>query len=248
MTYPLYMNMFVFSRRRALALAGASVIAGIARRGLAADQPLKIGAVGSGRVGSALGSVWVKAGHQVMFSSRHPEELKDKIAAWGPNAKAGTVAEAIAFGDVVLLAVPYGALPELGREFAAALGAKPLVMDTCNPFLERDGDVAAQALEKGAGLYTAELLPGSKIVRAFNAIPAAKMMQGGKNAEGVQLGMPIAGDDAKAIEIASALVRETGFEPVLAGSLDFGKNLRPRTPLAGELTPDQIKTIAATLK
>ena len=77
--------------------------------------PLKMATIGSGRIGSALGTLWVKAGHQVMFSSRHPEDLKKLVESLGPLARAGTPAEAIAFADVVLLAVPFGAMPQIAR-------------------------------------------------------------------------------------------------------------------------------------
>jgi predicted dinucleotide-binding enzyme len=63
-----------------------------------------------------------------------------------------------------------------------------------------------------------------------------------------KIGMPIAGDDKKAIEVASLLVREAGFEPVVVGGLDMGKYLMPGTPLAGEHTPEELRNIAATLK
>ena len=74
----------------------------------AAQAPLKIGMIGAGREGGALGTALVKAGHPVMFSSRHPEELKGLVDGLGPLAKAGTVAQAIDFGDVVMIvAVPF---------------------------------------------------------------------------------------------------------------------------------------------
>jgi len=66
--------------------------------------------------------------------------------------------------------------------------------------------------------------------------------------KGERIGMPIAGDDAKAIEIASRLIRDIGYEPVLIGGLAMGKFLMPGTPLAGERSPEQIRKIAATLK
>src|SRR5439155_739254 len=98
------------TRRAALRLAGnAAAVAVLARPlvGLAqtpaAGQPMKIATIGAGREGSALGTLFVKAGHKVMFSSRHPEQLKDLVAGLGPLAQAGTVADAIAFGEVVLL-------------------------------------------------------------------------------------------------------------------------------------------------
>jgi predicted dinucleotide-binding enzyme len=192
--------------------------------------------------------VWVKGGHQVMFSSRHPEELKDLVTRLGPSAHAGTVAEAVAFGDVVLLAVPYRAMPDLAKEFAPALARKVLVFDACNPYPNRDGDVARKVQEAGAGTYAAMLFPGAHIVRAFNAIHAARFGEGGHDSHGAQVGIPIAGDDRKAIAVASDLIDETGFEPVLVGSLAFGNNLVPGAPLAGEHTPEEIRKIAATLK
>src|ERR1700754_604876 len=70
----------------------------------------KIGVIGAGHIGATIGGLWVKAGHPVFFSSRHPEELKDLVTQLGPLARAGSVADAIAFGDVVFIAVPYSAL------------------------------------------------------------------------------------------------------------------------------------------
>ena len=112
----------------------------------------------------------------------------------------------------------------------------------------RDGEVAAAAREKGVGIATAEYLPGTRIVRAFNAIGAAKMAEAA-NKGGERIGMPIASDDASAVGIASALIRDVGYEPVLVGTLAaMGKYLIPGTPLAGERSADEIRKIAATLK
>jgi 8-hydroxy-5-deazaflavin:NADPH oxidoreductase len=211
----------------------------------AATEKMKIGVVGSGRVGGTLGSVWVKAGHEVMFSSRHIEHDKELAASLGPNARAGTPREAAAFGEVLLVSVPYRSLPDVGKDLGNLLKGK-VVIDTCNPFVNRDGEIATWAREKGAGLASAELLPGARIVRAFNAVGSARM--GAAHQQPGRIGMPIAGDDAKAIEVASRLIRDIGYEPVLIGGLAMGKHLMPREPLAGERTPDEIRQIAATLK
>jgi hypothetical protein len=211
-----------------------------------ADAPLKIATIGAGHIGSTLGTFWVKAGHPVMFSSRHPEELKDLAAGLGPLAHTGTTAEAVAFADVVLLAVPYGAMKQIGQDFGKDLAKKVLVLDASNPIVPRDGDLGTWAREKGAGLATAELIPGAKIVRAFNAIGFMKLREDAKGPPAV-IGMPIAGDDAGAIAIANQLVRESGLEPVLVGGLSMGKYLIPGTPLAGEHSPAEIKRIAAGL-
>jgi len=227
-------------------LFSAALLAVLPRAARAAT-PLRIATLGAGRIGSALGGLWVKAGHPVMFSSRHPEELKDLVAGLGPMAQAGTVAEAIAFADVVLLAVPYRALPDIGKDHAGALAAKALVIDACNPFPSRDGEIAVWARERGAGLATAALLPGAPLVRAFNAIGAGRLPEIASR-KGERTGMPIAGDDAKAIALASDLIREINFEPVLIGGLAMGRHLVPGTPLAGEHTPQEIRSIVATLQ
>lgn len=208
------------------------------------DTKIKIGVIGSGNVGSAIGRVWANAGHPVMFASRNLDHDKQLAASIGPNARAGTPAEAAAFGEVLLFAVPYGALPDLGKALAGQIKGKVLI-DACNPFPWRDGEIATKARNEGAGRMSAQLLPGARIVRAFNAIGAGQMGQAHENPG--RIGMPIAGDDKEAIEIASRLIREIGYEPVLVGGVDKGKYLMPGTPLAGEHSPDEIRKIAATL-
>src|SRR5205823_591773 len=91
----------------------------------------RIGVIGSGKIGGTIGGLWIKAGHPVMFSSRHPEELKDMVAGLGSLAQAGSVQQAVAFGDVMFVGVPYGALPQIGKDHAAALKNK-IVLDACN--------------------------------------------------------------------------------------------------------------------
>lgn len=228
-----------------LVLAASPMPAGAQAAG---GTPLKIATIGSGHIGGTLGTLWVKAGHPVMFSSRHPEELKSLVDSLGPLASAGTPAEAIAFADVVLLAVPYGAMPQIARDYGPALAAKALVLDATNPVVQRDGDVAVQAREKGVGVAAAELLPGVRLVRAFNAISSLRLPEDGQRAPSERIGMPMAGDDADALALASSLARAIGLEPVVIGPLAMGKYLLPGTPLAGEHTPEQISQILATLK
>jgi len=232
-------------RRRVLQVAGAAAAALALRPASAQAGKMKIGIVGSGRVGGTLGGVWVKAGHEVMFSSRNLRHDSALAAGLGPNARAGTPREAAAFGGVLLVSVPYRALPEVGKELAKLINGK-VVIDTCNPFASRDGEIATWARQKGAGLASAELLPGARIVRAFNAVGYTRM--GTAHEQPGRIGMPIAGDDAQAIEVASRLIRDIGFEPVLIGGLAMGRHLMPGTPLAGERTPEEIRRIAARLE
>lgn len=238
----------LFRRRGILAVAIAALSIGpLAATTLAqgAEARPKIGLVGSGNVGSNLGRAWAKAGYQVMFSSKDLEADRKLAASVGANARAGTPAEAVAFGDVVLLAVPYGAQPELGRSLGGALRNK-IVIDASNPFPQRDGEIATEAREKGVGEVSSRLLPGARIVRAFNAVGAARM--GTMSETPGKVAMPYAGDDAQALEVAARLIKDIGFEPVKVGGLAMGKYLMPGTPLAGEHSADEIRTIAAGLK
>src|SRR6266849_5863312 len=119
-------------RRAFLRISGlAALLAFTQRMPALAQTPggaaMKIGIVGSGRIGGTVGTRWVKAGHDVLFSSRHPEELKGLVEPLGPRARTGTVREAIAFGNVVFIAVPYAALPQIGRENAAELSGKIVI-------------------------------------------------------------------------------------------------------------------------
>ena len=242
------------SRRRMLDVLAAALILGPASTALAqGGSALKIATIGAGNEGGALGTMFAKLGHPVMFSSRHPEQLKDLVAAAGPNARAGSVAEAIAFGDIVFLVVPYSAVEQIGRDYGKALAAKPLVVDVSNPSAARDGAALAKWVDEqgGAGLATAKLLPGAHLVRAFNNF-GHNGLHGNevliKPTLAQTVGVPIAGDDPKAVALATRLIKETRFEPVLIGGLAKGKYLVPGSVISGEHTPDELRKIAASLK
>lgn len=244
-----------FGRRDFLGLATTALLVGaVATSPLAAfaqstgGTPLKIGTIGAGREGGALGTLFAKQGHPVMFSSRRPEELKDLVASAGPTAQAGTVEQAVAFADVVLIAVPYSAMEQIARDNGKALATKLLVFDVSNPIPSRDGEIVKWVEQQGgAGLATAKLLPGAHIVRAFNAIGSGRLTQDAHRS-GELVAVPIASDDQTAIALASSLIKGIGFEPVLVGGLAMGKYLVPGTPLAGEHTAAEVRQIAATLK
>jgi len=180
-------------------------------------RPLKIGIIGTGQIGGTLAKLWVAAGHEVVISSRHPDELKPLAKRLGPKARVGTPKEAAAFGDVVLVSVPYKALPGLGRDLKAELAGK-IVLDTCNPYPQRDGDMANDARTKGTGVASPELLPGTRLVRAFNAINADSLASEAHRKLPL-IGIPLAGDDAQALKLAQRLVSDAGFDPVVVGGL-----------------------------
>jgi 8-hydroxy-5-deazaflavin:NADPH oxidoreductase len=228
-----------------LALGMAAMSPSAAR---AQTAKLKIATIGAGREGGALGTLFAKEGHPVMFSSRNPDSLKDLVASAGPNAQAGTVAQAVAFADVVVIAVPYTAMEQIAKDYGPALATKQLVFDVSNPIARRDGEDFVKKIndEGGAGIASVKLLLGAHVVRAFNAIGSAGLTKAAHRT-GEPLGVPITGDDPKAIALASALIKELGFEPVLIGGSAKGKYLVPGTPLGGEHTPEEIRKIAAGL-
>jgi len=207
----------------------------------AAQEPLKIGIIGTGRIGGALARHWVNAGHEVFMSSRHPEELEPLAKELGPRAHVGTPREAAAFGSVVLVSVPYGAMPQIGADFAAELTSK-VILDTSNPVAGRDGERVPEWQSKGAGLSTAELLQSNRVVRAFNCIPAASLA-GYANRQPERIAIPIGGDDAAAIAIAERLVRDAGFDPVMVGTLAETRRFDLGQPLAqGNLSAAELRS------
>jgi predicted dinucleotide-binding enzyme len=194
-----------------------------------APRPLKIGIIGSGRQGGGLGVLWAKAGHEILFSSRHPEQLGDLVARAGKTARAGLPQEAAAFGEVVLIAVPYGAMPQIGRDYGEQLKGK-IVIDVGNPNPTRDGEMANDAIAKGTGVASAEFLPGVRLVRAFNAI-GSRMLESEAHRAGEKVGIPIAGDDAEAVATVVRLVQDAGFDPVVVGGLARAKEFDRGTPV-----------------
>ena len=214
-------------------LLTAFVVALAARGGLSAQapspKPMKIGIIGSGRQGGAIGLQWARAGHEIFFSSRNPGNLKDLVAKAGPKARAGTPAEAAKFGDVILVAVPYGELPNVGRDNAAFMKGK-VVIDVGNPRVDRDGQVGADALKRGTGVASAEHLPGVRLVRALNALSFTQV-ECEAHRQGDKLGIPIAGDDKAAVDIATQLVVDAGFDPVFVGGLARAREFDAGTPV-----------------
>ena len=224
------------NRREALAAAVALLGAFAGASALRAQaKPLRIGIIDTGRIGGALARHWTAAGHEVLMSSRNPDELQPLAKELGPRARVGNPADASAFGEVVLVSVPYGAMPQIGKDNAAALKGK-IVLDTSNPSEGRDGAMAIPAQKKGAGIATAEFLPGTRVVRAFNCIPAASLANAA-NRKPERLAIPIGGDDPAAIAMGERLVRDAGFDPVVVGTLAQTRQFDLGQPLArGDMT------------
>jgi predicted dinucleotide-binding enzyme len=166
--------------------------------------------------------------------------MQDLVKVRGPTPHAGTPKEAAAFGSVILVSIPYGAMPQIGEDLRAELAGK-VIIDTSNPVERRDGAQAVEWQKKGAGVSTAELLHSTRVVRAFNCIPAASLANDG-NRQPERLAIPIGGDDKDALAIGERLVRDAGFDAVVVGSLAKTREFDLGQPLAqGSLTATQLK-------
>jgi predicted dinucleotide-binding enzyme len=186
---------------------------------------MKLGILGGGNVGGALGHAWARAGHDIVFGVREPSgpDMRKVLGRCQGRARAGDANEAAQFGDVIVNALPWAAT----RDVVPRLNLKgKVVLDAANPLLP---DLAG--LEVGttssAGEQVAQWAPGAKVVKIFNST-------GSNNMENpVYDGKPITlfycGDDADAKSTAAQLARDVGFDPVDAGPL---KNSRLLEPLA----------------
>lgn len=237
----------VSGRREFLRVAGVSGVA-LALGGLSGPlfaqgvSPIRIGIVGAGRVGGTLAEFWAKAGHDVLVSSLDAEADRVLAAKIGARARAGSSSEAVQFGDAVLVSVPYAALPKIGQDLGDVLRGK-VVLDTCNPIPGRDGDMAKDALAKGTGAVSPVLLPGTRLVRAFNCVGVGTLRSEAHRA-GEKVGIPLAADDAGALAVAERLVRDAGFEPVVLGGLARAKEFDYGTPVFGRgRTPTELRAM-----
>jgi 8-hydroxy-5-deazaflavin:NADPH oxidoreductase len=192
---------------------------------------MRIGIIGSGMIGSTLGRLWAHAGHEVFFSSRHPENLQALVAEVGAQARCGPAEEAAAFGEAALLAIPFGAVTDVGPRLAPHLQGK-VVLDAGNPYVNRDGAAARRVQEsgKGSGVFTAQHLPSARVVKAFNTVYFETLAKEAHRS-GARIGIPLAADDGDGIEVAARLVRDAGFDPVVVGLLEAAARYDPGTPV-----------------
>jgi len=181
------------------------------------SHPQRIGIIGAGWLGGTVGRMWVEAGHEVMFSSRHPEQLAAMAKRSGPRASVGSLRQAGEFGSIILISVPYDALPQIGIDLQDALTGK-IVLDACNPAMSNNGALAREAMELGVARCSAKYLPGTRLVRAFSAVDATDVEASARRGSN-KLGVPIASDDTEAIKVVAQLALDAGCEPVIVGDL-----------------------------
>jgi hypothetical protein len=206
---------------------------------------MRIGFIGSGRIGSTVAGLAAAAGNDVVLSNtRGPESLADLVARLGPRAAAATVPDAATAGEVVLVAVPLHAYDSVPVEPLAG----KIVMDANNYYSQRDGHIAAlDAGETTSSELLAAHLPTSRVVKVFNTIEASQLASQGKpSGTPDRRALPIAGDDAQAKKVVADLLDSFGYDVVDAGPLAEGRRFEPGTaPYGPRLTVAELRDALA---
>jgi 8-hydroxy-5-deazaflavin:NADPH oxidoreductase len=194
-------------------------------------ENVKIGIIGSGQIGGALARRFTALGHDVsVANSRGPETLADLARETG--AKAVTVHDAARAGNIVVVTIPEGKIPNLPKNLFAGVPDDVVVVDTGNYYpQQRDGRIGGIEDGMTESRWVANQL-GKPVVKAFNNIYARHLLELGrpKGTPG-RIALPVAGDDQRAKEIVMRLVDELGFDPVDAGGIDGSWRQQPGTPV-----------------
>ncbi|MGE0815714.1 MAG: NADPH-dependent F420 reductase [Vicinamibacterales bacterium] len=186
---------------------------------------MRIAIVGSGHIGEGLARAWRAGGHEVTFGARDPQDPDVVALARGIGAAVAGVADALSSAEVVTLAVPFAAVPDVARALPTWAGR--LVIDCTNPIgpgltlLHGHTDSGAEAV--------ARLLPGARVVKSFSAQGAEVLAR--PEYAGVRASNFYCGDDPDAKAVVRDLVAAVGFEPVDAGPLSSARYLEPLTIL-----------------
>ena len=208
---------------------------------------MKIGIIGSGNIGATTARLFAGAGHDVTIAnSRGPESLAELVGDLGPNAQAATVEDAARASDVVLIAIPLRAYPDLPAEAFAG----KVVIDANNYYPQRDGQIPELDREETTSSeLLARHLGGARIVKSFNTMNFRPLGSDGRpdapRAE--RLAIYLAGDDEGAKEIVAGLIHEVGFAPVDTGSLhEGGVRQQPGSPIYNNPMPAEEAEAAVT--
>jgi len=187
---------------------------------------VKIAIIGSGSIGSTAARLFVAAGHEVMIANRRgPDSLRALELELGQALRAGTVLEAARFGEVVLVAVPFGSIGELPTDAFAG----KVVIDANNYYPDRDGHLAGlDSGETTSSQLLAQHLDGARVIKALNTMYFATLAQAGDTTKppDQRLALFVAGDDAAAKQVVTRLIDQLGFTAVDTGGLDEGGRLQ----------------------
>ncbi len=183
---------------------------------------MKISILGAGNVGMALATALIAQGQRVRFGVPRPEKYRDAVARLGGPAELGTTADAVAGGDLVILAVPYEAALSIAGSVPDWKGR--ILVDATNPLAPGLAGLTVGTTSSGAE-EIARLARGARVVKAFNTT-GAENMENSRYAGG-RIFMPVCGDDAQARERVVALATSLGFDAVDCGGLSAARYLEP---------------------
>jgi len=195
---------------------------------------MRIGILGSGLMGSKLGTLFARAGHEVVFSyARRQERLKELARNAGGNARAGTPAEAARDADALLLAVHWSRVDEVLSE-AGDLSGKVILSCSLPMDLQNTGLIIGHT-SSGAEELAARI-PDARIVSAFHTVPSEVLFSVFETRRRTKRpSLVYCGDDSASKEIAAGLIRDTGFDPLDAGPLRIARYTEPFALLVGQL-------------
>ncbi|KPM32150.1 NADP oxidoreductase coenzyme F420-dependent [Croceitalea dokdonensis DOKDO 023] len=195
---------------------------------------MKIGIIGSGNIGGNLGKHWAKVGHEVIFSSRNPEELGSLVAEANHDSKARSVTETFeANADVYVLAMPFKAIDKIAELYAGEY-ADSIILDVTNPYPERDGAMAQKVRDANycATEYTAMKFSTARTAKAFNTIQSKHLKDRAFRTQD-RLAIPFAAQDGESKHIVQQLIEDIGFDAVYIGNLSDTKAMDPEEKLYG---------------
>lgn len=195
---------------------------------------MRIGILGSGLMGGKLGTIFARAGHDVVFSYSHSRKKLEKLARdAGKNARAGSPSEAAQDADALLLAVHWSRLDDVLRQAGDLSG---IVVVSCSmPMNADDTDLVIAHKSSGAEAL-AKRLRKSKIVAAFNTVPSEVLFDVFESRrKSKRPSLVYYGDDRRAKKVAAELIRDVGFDPVDAGPLRIGRYAEPFVILIAQL-------------
>jgi len=186
---------------------------------------MKLGIIGAGSVGGTLGKGWAAKGHQIKYGVRHPDsrETQEAVRATGGGSSAGEMPEAAAFGEVIVLATPWGDATRQAIESAGNLTGK-IVIDCTNP-VKPDLSGLAIGHDTSAAEQVAGWAKGAKVCKAFNTVGYHVMAN--PNFRERKAVMFVCGDDPAAKKTVLQLASDFGFEPIDAGGLSSARLLEP---------------------
>jgi predicted dinucleotide-binding enzyme len=181
------------------------------------------GIIGAGNIGQAVARHLIKAEHPVILSNNSgPETLKEIVSSLGEGAKAGTIADA-AKADIVLLALPWSQIPTLTK---VVDWINKIVIDATNHFITYAPDFKVEDLgELASSEVVAELLPGAKIVKAFNTI-FFKILAADPSVDGGNRVLFVSGNDQPSKNEVMSIIKSLGFAPIDLGSLSVGSKFQ----------------------